>query len=186
MVAPFTRCLGPQRGRRVLSLRAATSFRSEMRQLSNSSRATGAWEAKVRPFATAQGIPAVLLDVALGLGLVFVFILIAAHDLALPGIYPDETIQITPLLPVPGHYPHILLNGMPETQLSIEGRPFPLMDMRYIGSLRTILFFPAAAVFGISVQSMRLFTIGIAALVVAATYAFTAPAFSRWAAVVSA
>ncbi len=113
------------------------------------------------------------------------FFALGTYRLALPGLYGDEVLQILPALQVvEGHSPQ-LFNGVPRTQISIGGRPFPLMTNAYLGSLKTMLFLPIAAVFGTSVYSVRVFTLAIAALAVVLTYQFTTLIFSRRAAVVS-
>lgn len=122
---------------------------------------------------------------AVSLCLVLLVVLLAGRDLQLPGLYGDEIIQITPLLPFIGHYLPVLFNGVPETQVTLAGRPFPLMTMHYIGSLKTMLYAPVGIAFGISTSSIRLFTIAVAALVVVLTYAFTRRVFSQPAAVLT-
>jgi len=113
------------------------------------------------------------------------FLLIASQNLLLPGLYGDEVLQITPVLPVIEGHPDQSFAGIPDTQVTIGGHPLALMTMRYLGSLKTILFLPVAGVFGESMHAIRLFTLTIAAITLLATYQFTMRIFSRRAAFVS-
>jgi len=112
------------------------------------------------------------------------FLLIASHDLLLPGLYGDEVLQITPVLPAIEGGPHQAFAGVPETHVALGGHPLALMTMRYLGALKTVLFLPVAAIFGESVHAIRFFALAIAAITLLATYHFTMGIFSRRAAFV--
>lgn len=128
---------------------------------------------------------AALIGIAPPFLLALLFLIIATHDLALPGLYGDEAIQITPALQVVEQRSDQLFNGLPRTQVPIGERRFPLMIVRYMGALKPLLFLPIAAAAGSSIYTVRLFTLLLAALVVLATYEFTARLFSRRAAAIA-
>ncbi len=114
------------------------------------------------------------------------FIAVATHDLALPGFYGDEALQISPAVDyIRGDEMGLTIDGLPETRFTIADRSISLMTMRYIGALKTLLFVPFAAAFGNSIYIVRFFTVGIAAIAVLATYFFTATLFSRSSAIVA-
>jgi 4-amino-4-deoxy-L-arabinose transferase-like glycosyltransferase len=106
------------------------------------------------------------------------FVAISAVDLRLPGLYYDELIQILPAAafvqgglssPIDGH-----------DWIHIHGHPLPLMTMDYIGAVKTVAFAPVAAVFGMSVASIRVFQIAVAATALLLTYLFASRFFGSW------
>jgi hypothetical protein len=101
-----------------------------------------------------------------------VFLGLATHAVEQPGLYYDELIQAVPALAflrggVPGYQPWV-----PEGQLWLGHHEFPLMIMPYIGGLKTAFYVPIVAVFGLTPETLRFFTIALAAGSLVATYAF--------------
>lgn len=103
---------------------------------------------------------------------VIAFVLTASYDVALPGLYYDELIQVVPSLAfVKGGLPS-RVNALPATQIELFGRPLPLMTMDYMGAVKTVAFTPIAAAFGVTPASVRGFTIAVGALALVVTFAF--------------
>ncbi len=139
-------------------------------------------DVRAYPAQVVRLVSAFLSSNATPLALVLLFFGIASHDLALPGLYGDEAIDIVPALQIVGQYSEHLYNGQAGTHIALGDKQIPLMLMRYTGALKLLLFVPVAAIFGESISSVRLFTLTIAAVAVLATYRFTSLVFSRRAA----
>lgn len=113
------------------------------------------------------------------------FLVLGSRDLRLPGLYGDESLQVVPAVqfltqPVPALY-----EGQARTRIPLGERKLALMSMRYIGALKTLLLIPVLAVFGISVETVRLLTLSIAAGAVLGTFVFTTRVFSPSAATIA-
>ena len=92
---------------------------------------------------------------------VVVFLALSLQNIALPGLYYDEALDVVPAMQ--------LLQGTPVEPvrgagLTLAGRTFPLMVMDYVGTVNTYLALPLFAVLGISVTSVRLLPILLAVL----------------------
>ncbi len=99
------------------------------------------------------------------LGAVAVFVLLAASNIDLPGIYYDELIQVTPALHfVKGDAMNSQVPGLDNTAIHFHGHRLPLMTMGYIGAVKTIAFVPIAATLTLGPRSIRYFTIMIGAI----------------------
>jgi hypothetical protein len=109
---------------------------------------------------------------AIALGGLAVFLTLASFDIRLPGLYYDESFQLTPALAFVKGGLGSQVAWVPGTEISIAGHPLPLMALNYIGAVKTVAFVPVAAVFGISPASVRVFTITVAALSLLFTYLF--------------
>ena len=122
-----------------------------------------------------------LLDLSTALvGLSIVaFVFVASLHIRLPGLYYDELFQDTTALAFVKGGLGSQVAWVPGTEVSIAGHPLPLMAHAYIGAVKTIAFTPVAAVFGITPGSVRIFTIAVAALALAATAAFARRLFPR-------
>lgn len=92
---------------------------------------------------------------------VTLFLALSLKNITLPGLYYDEALDVVPAMQ--------LLQGAPVepvrgAALTIGGRVLPLMVMDYVGTVNTYLAIPVFAVFGVSVTSVRLLPILLAAL----------------------
>ncbi len=96
------------------------------------------------------------------LAAVAVFVALAAHVVDLPGVYYDELFEVVPSLAFVKGGLASTVAEIPKTQVWILGHPLPLMAQPYNGGLKTILFIPVAALFGITAASVRYFTIAVA------------------------
>src|SRR3954447_22310470 len=108
---------------------------------------------------------------------VALFALLATRSIHQPGLYYDELIQIAPAQSfVDGGIP--ANNGFGTgPAIKIAGHELQLMTMPYIGAVKTALFTPVAAIFGVSATSVRLFSIVLGALALLATYLAAARLF---------
>jgi 4-amino-4-deoxy-L-arabinose transferase-like glycosyltransferase len=98
------------------------------------------------------------------------FVAISTVNLRLPGLYYDELIQIVPSAAfVEGGFSSAV-DG--HDWINIHGHAVPLMTMDYIGAVKTIAFAPIVAVFGMSITSIRVFQIAVAAVALLLTYLF--------------
>jgi hypothetical protein len=107
-----------------------------------------------------------------GLAAAAVFIALAAREIELPGVYYDELFEVVPALAFVEGGLASAVAEIPQSQISIFGHPLPLMAQPYNGALKTMLFIPVAALFGITAASVRLFTVSLAALSLALYYLF--------------
>src|SRR3954464_10570965 len=87
------------------------------------------------------------------------FALLATRSIDQPGLYYDELIQIAPAQ-------SFIDGGIPRNNgfgtgppITIAGHQLQSMTMPYIGALKTALFTPVAAIFGVSATSVRMFSI---------------------------
>jgi hypothetical protein len=83
------------------------------------------------------------------------FAVMATRQIALPGLYFDEVLQVRPALGGP-----------------VARRVFgiPLLNIPYIGALKTYIYFPIFALFGVSPETIRLPTIFISLLTLIVTF----------------
>jgi len=70
-------------------------------------------------------------------------------------------------------------------EVSIFGHPMSSMSMTYIGAVKNIAFTPVAALFGVTIESVRYFTIALSAATMLATYIFARRLFRDAAAAVA-
>ena len=109
---------------------------------------------------TPYPLPRILHAAIVGMA-VMLFSALSLKNIALPGLYYDEALDVVPAMQ--------LLQGMPlepvrGAYLSVAGHPLPLMIMDYVGTVNTYLALPVFAVFGVNVTSVRLLPILLAAL----------------------
>src|SRR6476659_9085082 len=101
------------------------------------------------------------------LGLLSVYVALAAYKIHLPGIYYDE---IVPLAPAAGEQPYLKCFGL------------PLMVFPYIGALKFWIYAPIFAFFGVSPVTIRLPTILISCGTLALGYSLVRRILTpRWA-----
>ena len=100
------------------------------------------------------------------------FVALATPAIELPGLYYDELFEVVPSLAFVKGGLGSAVAEVPQSQIWIFGHPLPVMAQPYNGGLKTILFIPIAAIFGITAASVRLFTIGVAALALWLYYLF--------------
>lgn len=106
-------------------------------------------------------------------GAVLLLVLLAAWDLALPGFYSDELLQVVPALDLArGPLASAVGHGPPGGQIFLLGRVIPFMTMDYMGAVKQFAFLPVAWLFSTTLESIRLFSIGMAVLSLFTTYAF--------------
>jgi hypothetical protein len=105
-------------------------------------------------------------------GAIAAFVLLAGWHPRLPGLYYDEVFQETTALAFVKGGLGSPVAWVPGTEISLAGHPLPLMAQTYIGAVKTIAFAPVAAVAGLTPESVRFFTIGIAALALLGYAAF--------------
>jgi hypothetical protein len=151
---------------------SGNSFRPERRV-----SVPGALQKKNPGFSPCTGTDPILRSTILGqilvAGAILLLVLLAVWDLALPGLYYDELIQVVhaldlargPLATPVGH-------GPPGGQIALLGHVIPFMTMDYMGAVKQFAFLPVAWLFGTTIESIRLFSIGMAVLGLIATYAF--------------
>jgi hypothetical protein len=126
-----------------------------------------------------------LIDLSAGVGIrvaavassIAGFVLLAGWHPRLPGLYYDEVFQETTALAFVKGGLGSPVAWLPGTELSIAGHPLPFMAQTYIGAVKTIAFVPVAAAAGLTPESVRFFTIGIAALALVAYAAFVRELF---------
>jgi len=99
-----------------------------------------------------QRLPGWLLDIAvLVVGLV-VFVILAAHQLNLPGLHTDEALEVLPAVQ--------LLRGQEvecfkDVCIEVLGVRLPVMIYEYIATVNTCMVLPFFAAFGINVPALR-------------------------------
>jgi hypothetical protein len=101
-----------------------------------------------------------------------IFVILAAWNISLPGLYYDEAIQIAPALRFVKPDMQGDAFGEQDSEIVIRGHRLPLMSMGYLGGLKTIAFVPLAATGKLGVRSIRSFTLLIGALALIAISAF--------------
>lgn len=107
------------------------------------------------------------------LGALIVFVLLAAWNVDLPGLYYDELTQVQSALRfVKGDAYRSQAEGIGQTEIAIRGHRLPLMAMGYVGAVKSIAFVPLAATVPLGPRSIRYLTIAIGALGLIATAAF--------------
>jgi hypothetical protein len=104
---------------------------------------------------------------------------LATRDVDLPGLNYDELLQLTPALAFAKGGLSSAVAVIPKTELHLLGHDLPLMILPYLGSVKTISFVPVAALFGISPESVRFFSVAVGALALVATYLFARRLFVR-------
>ncbi len=120
------------------------------------------------------------------LAILALFWLLAARDLQLPGLHPDEALQVP-----------IAMNLVQEQYLPAHdtlgshrgfwrGKPIPLMTLYYLGALKSYLLAPYLYLMGTSLASIRIATISFAALGLACTWLFANRLFGALAAAIGA
>ena len=126
------------------------------------------------------------MPIALGVAAVAAFVVLASWDLRVPGLYYDESFQLTTALAFVKGGLHGQVAWVPKSELHLFGHPLPLMAHSYIGAVKTIAFVPVAAVFGLSAISVRVFTITVAGLSLVFTFLFARRLLrSTWAAAIA-
>ncbi|KAB8145228.1 hypothetical protein F8S13_05205 [Chloroflexia bacterium SDU3-3] len=109
-----------------------------------------------------------------------IFLAFALPDLGLPGLHYDEALEAaTPAL--------LLLRGQPLTiinngAIEIGGQRLPLMVQNHIGAIQIYAAMPFVALLGPTAEALRLMTVLVGAITLAAVYAFAAQVWGRWAA----
>jgi hypothetical protein len=98
-----------------------------------------------------------------------IYLALTLHQIELPGLYYDETLDLAPMLPVMRGEPTDLLRGIG------LGR-FPIMLLDYMGSLNGYLSIPFLAVFGPGYLAPRLQPIAFGAITIALTWVWA----RRW------
>lgn len=105
------------------------------------------------------------------------FVVLAAANLQLPGLYYDEALDAVPgLRLIQGREIEFSRNA----SLELFGRRFPLMVIEYVGPVNTYLTAAAFSLFGASVEVLRMIPILCSAIVVGLIYRLGSMWFSRW------
>jgi hypothetical protein len=108
---------------------------------------------------------------------VALYVVLASRFTADPGLYTDEVIsQVTALNFAKGPLASDAVFGY-GPDLRLGEHVMPVMLFRYFGSLKSIAFTPVAALADMTPESVRYFTIGVAALGLIATFAWVARLF---------
>jgi hypothetical protein len=115
---------------------------------------------------------AVWLPGTIAISAIAVFCWLATWQIMLPGLYYDELIQIVPALDIVRGPLTSYVGGIPESRVQLFGRTIALMTMDYMGAVKQFAFLPVAALAGVTPESIRIFSIGIGALSLLATFAF--------------
>ena len=107
-------------------------------------------------------------------GTVAFFVTMASLWLNRPGLYMDETIYVHAALR--GHFPH---------QLYVYKRlgGVPILLLSYLGTVKALLFAPVFAVWGVSVETIRIPAIVISASTLVVAYFLGREVIGRWGAV---
>ena len=111
------------------------------------------------------------------------FLSISLHQLALPGLYYDEALDLVPMLQVMHGEPATLLRGI---GFSLGDYTYPLMLMDYMGSLNGYLSLPFMALFGPGVVAARVAPIFFSAVTIVLAFALARAWFGHGVAAVTA
>ena len=111
------------------------------------------------------------------------FLSISLHQLALPGLYYDEALDLVPMLQVMHGEPVTLLRGI---GFSLGSYTYPIMLMDYMGNLNGYLSLPFMALFGPGVMAARVAPIFFSAVTIVLAFALAQSWFGRGAAAVTA
>lgn len=117
-----------------------------------------------------------LLSLALFLGL-------AVHQLALPGLNYDEAFDVVPAMQILLNQPQEPLRG---SGLHIAGRTWPLMVMDYKGVVHTYWALPFLWALGVRVFALRLSCVFLGMLTIAFTHRLARELYGDWAAAATA
>ena len=123
-----------------------------------------------------------LLEAVAVSGAIAVFLLLATHQLSLPGLYYDEAADAVPAMQIVLDQPIDLARG---AGVEINGRTWPLMVMDYVGSLSTYAIVPAILLFGVTPEAVRAAPIAFGALTLLLSYGFLRQAFGVWIAIIA-
>jgi Dolichyl-phosphate-mannose-protein mannosyltransferase len=107
------------------------------------------------------------------------YVVLATWQIELPGLNYDELIQLTPALAFVKGGLSSSVDVIPKSELHLFGHSLPLMILPYLGAVKTIAFVPVAASFGISAESVRIFSVTVGAAALVATYGFARTLFPR-------
>src|SRR5947208_7563507 len=81
----------------------------------------------------------ILLDLLVVAGACAIFLLLATHQILLPGLYYDEALDAVPAMQIVQGQPTELLDN---AGLDFAGRRWPLMLLNYQGTVSTYLLVP--------------------------------------------
>lgn len=98
---------------------------------------------------------------------VSLFLALSVQNIALPGLYYDEALDVVPSMQI---LQGTSLEAVRGSGLTLGGRTFPLMVMDYVGTVNTYLALPLFALGGVNVTTVRLLPILLAALALALAY----------------
>jgi len=104
---------------------------------------------------------------ALAIAAAFVFVLVASHRIALPGLYMDEV-----------DFVNAARGGPDNSMIYMRLGSVPLLIMPYLGALKAWLYAPIFWLFGVSALTIRLPAILIAGVTL--LIFFSAPEIARW------
>jgi uncharacterized membrane protein len=111
------------------------------------------------------------------------FLSISLHQLALPGLYYDEALDLVPMLQVMHGEPATLLRGI---GFSLGNYTYPLMLLDYMGSLNGYLSLPFMALFGPGVVAARVAPIFFSAVTIVLAFGLARAWFGHGVAAVTA
>ncbi len=111
------------------------------------------------------------------------FLSISLHQLALPGLYYDEALDLVPMLQVMHGEPATLLRGI---GFSLGNYTYPLMLLDYMGSLNGYLSLPFMTLFGPGVVAARVAPIFFSAVTIVLAFGLVRAWFGRGVAAVTA
>lgn len=92
---------------------------------------------------------------------VVLFLALSLKNIDLPALYYDEALDVVPAMQLVQGTPVEAVRG---AGVDIGGRTLPLMVMDYVGTVNTYLAVPLFALLGVSVTSVRLLPVLLAAL----------------------
>ncbi|MBM3134424.1 MAG: hypothetical protein FJZ89_03880 [Chloroflexi bacterium] len=123
-----------------------------------------------------------LVDAALLVLSLAVFLALCLYQIDLPGLYADEALDLVPTMQLlaagqvaPPTQPVELLRGV---GVRLGGLALPVMIMDYLGALNTYLALPFFAILGPGVLAVRLLPITFSALTIVLTYLLGRALFS--------
>lgn len=102
--------------------------------------------------------------------LLILFLLLATYQLELPGLHYDEAFEVVPAMQLLKNQP---VNAFRGGTITFLGKNFPLMTQDYIGAVNTYGSLPFLAAGGITVFSLRAYSIFVGLITLVLVYGFT-------------
>ncbi|MCS6800706.1 MAG: glycosyltransferase family 39 protein [Chloroflexota bacterium] len=121
-------------------------------------------------------------EIALVAGALTAFLLLATHQLHLPGLYYDEAADAVPAMQIVLGQPVDLSRG---AGIELFGRVWPLMVMEYVGAVSTYAIVPMILWLGVTPEAVRAAPIAGGAVTLLLSWGLLRAAFGRTVAVIA-